>query len=87
MGFAIFHFNYNERLSTYNRVRCSRALAQADLVTGPGTIMSKNLSSGFGLEWGMGIGIVLVAIAMVTQAYFFTGDRLSTTGEAISRLW
>jgi hypothetical protein len=49
--------------------------------------MSKNLSSGFGLEWGMGIGIVLVAIAMVTQAYFFSGDRLSTTGEAISRLW
>ena len=56
-------------------------------MTGPGTIMPKSLSSGFGLEWGMGIGIVLVAIAMVTQAYFFTGDRLSTTGEAISRLW
>ncbi len=51
--------------------------------------MAKNLSSGigFGLEWGMGICIVLVATAMIAQAYFFTGDNFSTTGETIGRLW
>ncbi len=51
---------------------------------GPG---SKKSTIGLGLEWGMGAGIALVAICMVAHAYFFTGDRLSTTGEALSRLW
>jgi hypothetical protein len=36
--------------------------------------------------WTAG-AIVLVAIAMIVQAVFFTGDRLSTTTEAINRLW
>ncbi len=49
--------------------------------------MSEKSTIGLGLEWGMGICIVLVAIAMITQAYFFTGDRLSTTDEVIGRLW
>lgn len=38
-------------------------------------------------ELWMGAGIVLVVVAMIVQAAFFTGDRLSTTTEALSRLW
>ncbi len=38
-------------------------------------------------EIWMGVGIVLVTIGMIVQAVFFTGDRLSTTTEAINRLW
>jgi hypothetical protein len=38
-------------------------------------------------ELWMGACIVLVAVAMIVQAIFFTGDRLSTTTEAINRLW
>jgi hypothetical protein len=49
--------------------------------------MTKNLWSGLGFEWAMGICIMVVATAMIAQAYFFIGDRFSTTGEAIGRLW
>ena len=52
----------------------------------PRTAPSEATTSLSGEIW-MGGGIVLVAIAMVVQAAFFTGDRLSTTTEALSRLW
>ncbi len=38
-------------------------------------------------ELWTGAGIILVACAMIIQAAFFTGDRLSTTAEALGRLW
>jgi hypothetical protein len=79
--------NYRLRRLIILPVRCDRALAQLDRLVGPGITMSGKPRSVFGLEWMMGAGIVLVAIAMIAQAYFFTGDRLSTTSEAISRLW
>ena len=52
----------------------------------PNTAPSEATLNLSGEIW-MGVCIVLVAAAMVVQAAFFTGDRLSTTTEALSRLW
>ncbi|HEX2555102.1 MAG TPA: hypothetical protein VHL98_15495 [Microvirga sp.] len=35
----------------------------------------------------LGVGIVLVAIAMVAQSVLFDGDALSDTGKALLALW